>query len=142
MPIQAAGLLERLPASARVVAAVVAHQFDVPTVDPRYSAVLGPYAAACNHCVRAELEYNNDLPYEVLTDRVRPWSFKEFEGRQVSVAGRLASAMRANSHLRAIIAAGYYDAATPYFAAEHAVQHLNLPDELKANISFRSGRRT
>jgi carboxypeptidase C (cathepsin A) len=107
------------------------------TVDPSYSAILGPYAAACNHYLSAELEYKNDLPYEVLTDRVRPWSFKEFEGRQVSVAERLAAAMRGNSHLRVQIAAGYYDGATPYFAAEHAVQHLHLPDELRANISFR-----
>jgi carboxypeptidase C (cathepsin A) len=107
------------------------------TVDPSYTAILGPYAAACNHYLSTELDYKNDLPYEVLTDRVRPWSFKEFEGRQVSVAKRLAAAMRGNPHLQVQIAAGYYDGATPYFAAEHAVQHLQLPDELRGNISFR-----
>ena len=110
---------------------------EVATVDPSYSAILGPYSAACNHYLNAELEYKNDLPYEVLTDRVRPWSYKEFEGRQVSVAERLAAAIRANPHLRVQIAAGYYDGATPYFAAEHAVEHLHLPDELRSNISFR-----
>jgi carboxypeptidase C (cathepsin A) len=110
---------------------------EVATVDPSYSAILGPYAAACNHYLNGELEYQNDLPYEVLTERVRPWSYKEFEGRQVSVAERLAAAMRGNSHLRVQISAGYYDGATPYFAAEHAVQHLHIPEELRANISFR-----
>ena len=110
---------------------------EVASVDPSYSAILGPYAAACNHYLNTELEYKNDLPYEVLTDRVRPWSYKEFEGRQVAVAERLAAAIRGNPHLRVQIAAGYYDGATPYFAAEHAVEHLHLPDGLRANISFR-----
>jgi carboxypeptidase C (cathepsin A) len=73
----------------------------------------------------------------MLTDRVRPWSFKEFEGRPITVADRLAAAMRANMHLRVQIAAGYYDGATPYFAAEHTVYHLHLPEELRRNVSFR-----
>jgi carboxypeptidase C (cathepsin A) len=29
---------------------------------------------------------------------------------------------------------GYYDGATPYFAAEDVVAHLNLPESLRANI--------
>ncbi|HTW08074.1 MAG TPA: hypothetical protein VME46_11210 [Acidimicrobiales bacterium] len=106
-------------------------------VDPSYSAIHGPYAAACNHYLRRDLGYENDLPYEILTDRVAPWSFKEFEGRSVSVAGRLANAIRTNPDLRVLVAAGYYDGATPYFAAEHTINHLALPGELRANISFR-----
>lgn len=102
--------------------------------DPSYSAILGPYTAALNHYVRAELEYENDLPYEILTMNVRPWSFKEFEGVHVTVANKLASAMRANPHLRVHIAYGHLDGATPYYAAEHVVAHLQIPDELHANI--------
>jgi carboxypeptidase C (cathepsin A) len=104
--------------------------------DPSYSAIHGPYSAACNHYLRSELEYENDLPYEILTDRVHPWSYKEFEGKSVSVAERLAAAMRVNPHLRVQIAAGYYDGATPYFAAEHTAHHLNVPDELRGNVTF------
>jgi len=107
-----------------------------PTVDPSYSAIHGPYTAAFNQYVREELGYENDLPYEILTDRVRPWSYKEYENRYVNVADRLAAAMRANPHLRVHVAAGYYDGATPYFAAEHTVNHLRLPPELRANVSF------
>lgn len=102
--------------------------------DPSYSAILGPYTAALNHYVRSELEYENDLPYEILTVNVRPWSFKEFEGVHVTVANKLASAMRANPHLRVHIAYGHLDGATPYYAAEHVVAHLQIPDELHANI--------
>jgi carboxypeptidase C (cathepsin A) len=107
-----------------------------PAVDPSYSAIHGPYTAAFNQYVREELGYENDLPYEILTDRVRPWSYKEYENRYVNVADRLAAAMRGNPHLRLHVAAGYYDGATPYFAAEHTVNHLRLPPELRANVSF------
>jgi carboxypeptidase C (cathepsin A) len=103
--------------------------------DPSYSAIHGPYAAAFNHYVRSELNYPSDLPYEILTD-VTPWSYKEFEGRPITVADRLAAAIRANPHLRIHIASGYYDGATPYFAAEHTVAHLHLPAELRDNVSF------
>src|SRR5262249_9745440 len=89
--------------------------------DPSYVAILGPSSAALNQYVRNELESSNDLPYEILTDRVSPWSYKEFENRSVSVAATLAEAMRNNPHLRVHIACGYHDGATPYFAAQHVV---------------------
>lgn len=102
--------------------------------DPSYLAIHGPYSAAFNHYVRHDLEYRNDLPYEILTDRVQPWSYSEFEGRSVSVAGRLAQAMRANRHLKVHVACGYHDGATPYFAAEHTLAHLQIPAELRQNV--------
>jgi carboxypeptidase C (cathepsin A) len=105
--------------------------------DPSISAITGPYTAALNHYVRTELGYASDLPYEILTDRVRPWSFAEFENQHVFVLDKLAAAMRANPHMRVHLDCGYYDAATPYFAAERAAAHLDIPPELAGNISFR-----
>ena len=106
------------------------------SADPSMNAIMGPYTAALNHYVRAELDYANDLPYEILTDRVRPWSYKEFENRHVHVADKLAQAMRANPHLRVYVACGYHDGATPYFAAEHTIAHLAIPDQLRSNVEF------
>ena len=106
------------------------------SADPSMDAITGPYAAALNHYVRAELGYLSDLPYEVLTDLVHPWSFKEFEAQPLFVLDKLAAAMRANPHLRVHIACGYYDAATPYFAAQNDIAHLPVPAELAANIEF------
>lgn len=108
-----------------------------PTTDPAHAALTGPYTAALNHYVRAELEYSCDLPYEVLTDRVHPWSYAEFEGAHVSVAGELAAAMRNNPHLRIHVGSGYHDGATPYFAAEQVLAGLRIPDELRTNIETR-----
>ena len=104
--------------------------------DPSIAGIVGPYTAALNHYVRAELGYANDLPYEILTDRVRPWSYKEFENAHVFVQDKLAAAMRANAHMRVHVDCGYYDLATPYFAAEHSFSHLEIPAELAANIDF------
>lgn len=105
--------------------------------DASYLAILGPYTAAFNHYVRAELEYENDLPYEILTGRVQPWSYQEFEGRGVSAASSLSGAMRANPHLKVHVACGYHDGATAYFAAEHVVAHLQVPAELRENVELR-----
>lgn len=107
---------------------------EVSSHDPSYAAILGPYAAALNHYLRGELDYANDLPYEILTDRVQPWSYREFEGRGVYVAGTLAEAMRHNPHLRVHVACGYYDGATAYHAAEYVLAHLDIPEPLRANI--------
>ena len=102
--------------------------------DPSIDAISGPYAAAFNHYVREELGFESDLPYEQISRRVDPWSYKDFEGRPVDVTPRLERAMRQNPHLRVHVAYGNYDGATPHFAAEDVVAHLNLPDELRANI--------
>jgi carboxypeptidase C (cathepsin A) len=105
--------------------------------DPSHDAIAGPYGAAVNHYVRAELGYENDLPYEQISRRVHPWSFKDFEGRPIDVTPLLERAMRANPHLRVHVAYGYYDGATPHFAAEDVFAHLRLPEELRANIEHR-----
>jgi carboxypeptidase C (cathepsin A) len=103
--------------------------------DPSYDAICGPYAAGFNHYVRSELNYANDLPYELISPKVQPWSFKDFEGESVNVTRRLAKAMRVNRHLQVHVALGYHDGATPYFAAEHVLAHLPIPEELRDNIS-------
>jgi carboxypeptidase C (cathepsin A) len=104
--------------------------------DPSIDAIMGPYSAALNHYVRSELAYSSDLPYEVLTSRVRPWSYKEFENQYVFVLDKLAEAMRTNRHMRVHVDCGYHDLATPYFAAEHSFAHLAIPPELTGNIEY------
>jgi carboxypeptidase C (cathepsin A) len=113
------------------MASAIAEEMDA---DPSHDAISGPYAAAFNHYVRDELGYENDLHYEQISRRVNPWSFKDFEGRPIDVTPKLERAMRANPHLKVHVAYGYYDGATPHFAAEDVIAHLNLTDELRANI--------
>jgi carboxypeptidase C (cathepsin A) len=67
-------------------------------------------------------------------DAAKNWSYKEFEGHQITVAEKLAEAMRVNPHLKVHVACGHYDGATPYFATEHTLGRLQLPAELLGNI--------
>ena len=114
------------------LASQVAEKYDA---DPSHDAIAGPYAAAWNHYVRSELGYENDLPYVQLSVKANEeWSYKEFEGRAVDAAPKLARAMRANPHLRVHNAYGYLDGATPYFAAQDVLAHLQIPASLEANI--------
>lgn len=104
--------------------------------DPSYAAIHGPYTGALNHYVRAELGYESDLPYEILTGRVQPWSYASFENRYVDVAETLRREMHRNPALKVFVANGYYDLATPYFATEHTFAQLQLAPELRANVSM------
>lgn len=107
-----------------------------PQFDPSYAAIHGPFSAAINHYLSGELGYRNDLPYEILTDRVQPWSFREFEGKVPTVTDSLSEALRVNPHLHVHVSSGYYDAATPYYATEYALNHTSLPDSLRDNITI------
>jgi carboxypeptidase C (cathepsin A) len=108
---------------------------DRPEYDPSYSAIQGPYTAAMNHYVRSDLGYEIDLPYEILSGRVQPWDYSGFEGRYVDVAGRLRSAMVRNPRLKVFVASGYYDLATPHFAADYVIDHLELEPEFMKHVT-------
>ncbi|OGO40747.1 MAG: peptidase S10 [Chloroflexi bacterium RBG_16_58_14] len=102
--------------------------------DPSIAAITGPYTAALNDYVRSELNFESDLPYEILSERVYPWSFAEFENAYVDVAKTLRMAMTTNPTLKVYVANGYYDLATPYFATQYTFNHLGLDASLQANI--------
>jgi carboxypeptidase C (cathepsin A) len=104
--------------------------------DPSYAAIQGPFTAALNQYVRAELKYESDIPYEILTDRVQPWSFKEYENQYLNVGETLRGAMTRNPHLKIFVANGFYDLATPFFATQYTFDHLGLDSELRKNISM------
>jgi carboxypeptidase C (cathepsin A) len=104
--------------------------------DPSYPAIQGPYTATLNHYVREDLKFESDLPYEILSAKVRPWSYKEFENRYVSVSDMLRKAMHQNPYLKIFVANGYYDLATPYSATEYTFNHLGLAPELQQNITM------
>ncbi|MFT7670715.1 MAG: carboxypeptidase C (cathepsin A) [Planctomycetota bacterium] len=110
--------------------------------DPSYAAIQGSFSATLNHYLRDELGYKSDLPYEILTGKVWPWSYAENENSYVNVAESLRKAMTKNPHLKVYVANGYYDLATPYFATRYTFDHLGLEPHLRKNVSmgfFESG---
>lgn len=107
-----------------------------PEYDPLLANVLGPYTAAFYDYIRSELKFESDLPYEILSEKVLPWSYAQFEGQPIYVAETLRKAMTINPHLKVFIANGYYDLGTPYFATEYTFNHLGLHESLRDNFSM------
>ena len=102
--------------------------------DPSMNNIIGPYTATLNDFVRGELNFESDLPYEILTERVHPWSYAEFENEYVNVAETLRKAMTTNPHLKVYVANGYFDLATPYLATRYTFKHLGLDKSLLGNL--------
>jgi carboxypeptidase C (cathepsin A) len=109
---------------------------ETPDYDPSYASVQGVFTAMFNDYVRGELKYESDVPYQVLTGKVQPWSYDRFQNRYVNVAEMLREAMTQNPSLRVMIANGYYDLATPFFATEYTVNHIGLDAGLSNHISL------
>jgi carboxypeptidase C (cathepsin A) len=107
-----------------------------PEYDPSYASVYAPFTAAWNQYVRAELKWESDMPYEILTGRVRPWSWAEYSNRYVNVSDSLRTAMTQNRALKVFVANGHYDLATPYFATEYTFDHLGLDPSLQKHVSM------
>ena len=103
--------------------------------DPSYAAIQGSYTAALLDYVRGDLRFESDLPYEILTGRVRPWNYGNFENRYVNVAENLRRAMAQNPELRVFVASGYYDLATPFFATDYTIDHLGHEPDYEDRVT-------
>lgn len=110
--------------------------------DPQSSAISSAYVAAFNDYVRTQLKFGQDMRYRLFAD-IDHWDFAhkapgvQGEALQSStnVMPDLAMAMKTNPNLKVYLNGGYYDLATPYFAAEYEMNHLPIPDSLRKNIS-------
>lgn len=97
--------------------------------DPSGDLTLGSFTAALHHYLRSELGCTEQMNYQIAANLWENWNYHEFEGRPVNVTDKLERVMRANPACRVRIEYGYFDLATPYFAAEDMVDHLQLPEE-------------
>jgi carboxypeptidase C (cathepsin A) len=104
--------------------------------DPLLTAVRGPYTAGFYDYIRSELKFETDLPYEILSEFVHPWSYAEFENQYLNVGETLRKAINSNPYLKVFVANGYYDLGTPYFATEYTFDHLGLNEDMRKNISM------
>lgn len=102
--------------------------------DPSMTAIRPPYTAAFNDYVRNQLNYKNDATYHILGGGfTAPWQWNS-DNSYADTSVALRSAFAKNPFMKLFIAYGYYDMATPYFAAEYTIDHMNLDSSLKANI--------
>lgn len=108
------------------------YDFD-PSLD---GTISGPYTTTLNAYLHDELNYQNDLPYEILTGRVQPWDYSNVQNEFLNVAETLREAISKNPFLKVHVFNGYYDLATPYFATEYTFSHLHLRGSLSDNVSM------
>jgi carboxypeptidase C (cathepsin A) len=111
---------------------------DTQFYDPTGSATQPPFTSVFNNYVRTELNYKVDMPYYV---RAQGIGFDKWDwGSAIRGFPDTASAMRQaivkNPYLKILVMEGYYDLATPYYAANYTVDHLNLPTKYRENISY------
>jgi len=104
--------------------------------DASYAAVQGAFTAAFNQYVKTELKWESELPYEILTGKVRPWSYAKQQNSYLNVSEPLRQAITQNPSMRVLSMNGYYDMATPFFATEYVVSHMGLDPSLTGNIEF------
>ncbi len=112
-----------------------------PAWDPTDSAVDGAFTSATNSYLRDTLGYKPAIPYrtsayDIIYSGGNSWDFSHNHREPTNVAVDLAGAMSQNPHLKVFSANGYYDFATPYFATEYTLKHLNLNPALQGNITF------
>ncbi len=105
-----------------------------PEFDPSMGATTGAYGAAINDYVQRELGFASDLPYEVIKGLYASWDYGTFQNKYVNVAETLRKAIAVHPFLKVFVASGHYDLATPHFATRYTLDHLGLPEHLRANV--------
>ncbi|MFN3330036.1 MAG: peptidase S10, partial [Pyrinomonadaceae bacterium] len=88
-----------------------------------------------NDYIRRELDFKSDLEYYILGGGIGTWNWN-VTNNYADVAPALKLAMSKNPYMKIFVACGYYDMATPFFAAEYTISAMNLEPELKRNVSF------
>jgi carboxypeptidase C (cathepsin A) len=113
---------------------------DTPFYDPTSAAILPPFTSIFNNYVRAELGYKSDMPYYVFAfggqSSFEKWDWGSAVKGFPDTAAALREAMTKNAYTKILFMEGFYDLATPYYAADYTVDHLNLPANLRKNIAF------
>jgi carboxypeptidase C (cathepsin A) len=112
--------------------------------DPQSAAISSAYVSAFNDYVRGVLKFGDRKTYKPEYFEVNkawdmlhqpPGSSTKVPG-PINVMPDLAVAMKLNPNLKVQLNGGYYDLATPYFAAVYELRQLPIQNALQANIEM------
>jgi carboxypeptidase C (cathepsin A) len=105
---------------------------EAPDNDPSFYGIDAGYTAAVNSWARGSLGYVTDREYQSISGIGRDWDWR-IGGRDanayLNVTPYLGKALRENSGMRIFVGQGYYDFATPFFAAEYALSRTGIPQD-------------
>jgi carboxypeptidase C (cathepsin A) len=110
--------------------------------DPQSSAISSAYVAVFNDYVRQQLKFGANTSYRLFAD-IDHWDMShkapgsnDALQQSTNVMPDLAMAMKTNPNLKVFVNGGYYDLATPFYAADYEMHHLPIPASLQQNISY------
>src|SRR5690348_13345308 len=111
--------------------------------DPQSSAISSAYVSAFNDYVRNTLQFGDHKTYKESNSSYNDWDYlHQPPGSPYKIPGAtnvmpdLAIAMKQNPNLKVQMNAGYFDLATPYYAAVYELQQLPIPRSLQNNIEM------
>jgi carboxypeptidase C (cathepsin A) len=118
-----------------------------PSYDASDSGITGAFVAAIHDYLARELKYESTDMYRPTAYGMVQWDWKHRpagggfgggggEQSQPWVAADLGAAIRKNPHLKVFSANGYFDLATPFFATEYDLDHMDLDPSLRGNVQF------
>jgi carboxypeptidase C (cathepsin A) len=108
--------------------------------DPTSAQTGPPFTSVLNDYIRRELSYKTDMPYYVMAHdawgSTFKWSWGDAGAGWADTASALREAIVINPFLKVHVLEGYYDLATPYYAVNFTMDHLNLTQRYRNNISY------
>ena len=104
--------------------------------DPSESIIRPPFTATFNNYVRSDLGYKTDLEYYVLGGGIGEWDWGQAVQGFPDTSEALRLAFVKNPYMKLFVASGYYDLATPYFATQYTLSHMNLDPQQHAKVSL------
>ena len=112
--------------------------------DPQSSAISSAYVSTFNDYVRRDLHFGAGRVFKPEAE-IHHWDMahsppgeSEPQGGTLNVVGDLGNAMKTNPNLRVLVNGGFYDLATPYFAAVYELKHMDIPKRLIGNMEFKT----
>jgi carboxypeptidase C (cathepsin A) len=111
--------------------------------DPQSAAISSAYVSAFNEYVRKTLKFGMKMIYKEGIDVEKNWDYlhqppgsSQKVPQTVNVGPDLATAMKTNPNLKVMMNGGYFDLATPFFAATYELQQLPIQPALQKNIEM------
>ncbi len=103
--------------------------------DPTMAVIRPPFTAAFNSYVRSELGYKTDAEYYVLGGGITHWDWDVEQGYPDTSAA-LREAFVKNPYMKLFVASGYFDLATPYYATQYTLNHMDMGAQQHQRISL------
>lgn len=103
--------------------------------DPTNDSIWKPTTSAFHEYLASELRFDTELQYVTGRGDLH-WDFGDAEEGFANATGTLRRTLLRNPYLKVWVACGYYDLATPFFAAESTFAQMDLPERQRQNVRF------